>query len=97
MKSKGKELYSAVARHMSSLGMKSTDIFGLAIQIGKISFFFFLFNFQFSFQRGKITRQSFVLGNTVSNEGYIHHDHMSFFKWVVVGEVGRLGGGGKRL
>ena len=25
--------------HMSSLGMKSTDIFGLAIQIGKIFFF----------------------------------------------------------
>ncbi|KZS15732.1 Expanded,-like protein [Daphnia magna] len=33
VKSKGKELYAAVARHMSSLGMKSTDIFGLAIQI----------------------------------------------------------------
>lgn len=35
MKSKGKELYAAVARHMSSLGMKSTDLFGLAIQIGE--------------------------------------------------------------
>jgi len=33
VKSKGKELYAAVARHMSSLGMKSSDIFGLAIQI----------------------------------------------------------------
>ena len=47
VKSKGKELYAAVARHMSSLGMKSCDIFGLAIQIGKfesliLSFFFFL-------------------------------------------------------
>ena len=35
VKSKGKELYAAVARHMSSLGMKSTDLFGLAIQIGE--------------------------------------------------------------
>lgn len=44
MKSKGKELYAAVARHMSSLGMKSTDIFGLAIQIGKIFFSLSFFN-----------------------------------------------------
>jgi hypothetical protein len=38
VKSKGKELYAAVARHMSSLGMKSSDIFGLAIQIGEFYF-----------------------------------------------------------
>ena len=34
VKSKGKELYAAVARHLSSLGMKSGDIFGLSIKIG---------------------------------------------------------------
>ena len=37
VKSKGKELYAAVASHVSSLGMKSSDIFGLAIQIGKLA------------------------------------------------------------
>jgi hypothetical protein len=59
---------------MSSLGMKSTDIFGLAIQIGKISFSSsFLFNFLFNEEKRneKITPQSLVLGNTVSNEGYV--------------------------
>ena len=41
VKSKGKELYHAVARHMSSLGMKSADIFGLSIRIGKFSLILF--------------------------------------------------------
>ena len=49
VKSKGKELYTAVARHLSSLGMKSSDIFGLAIQIGMFFFFFFFFFFSVSF------------------------------------------------
>ena len=40
-KSKGKELYNAVARHMSSLGMKSADIFGLSIRIGTFLVHFF--------------------------------------------------------
>ena len=42
-KSKGKELYNAVARHMSSLGMKSADIFGLSIRIGTFLVHFFAF------------------------------------------------------